>query len=54
MAASVSRMPAEHPEGYVEGFANLYRDAASLIACRRRGETPDPSLAALVRNVRAG
>jgi predicted dehydrogenase len=23
-----SRMPAGHPEGYIEGFANLYRDAA--------------------------
>jgi len=53
-AANVSRMPAEHPEGYVEGFANLYRDAAALIAARRRGETPDPALAALVPDVRDG
>ena len=37
-AARVSRMPAEHPEGYVEGFGNLYRDAIALISARRRGE----------------
>ena len=35
-----SRMPAGHPEGYVEGFANLYRDAAELIAARRAGRPP--------------
>jgi len=27
-------MPAGHPEDYIEGFANLYRDAAELIAAR--------------------
>ena len=41
-AQSASRMPAEHPEGYIEGFANLYVDAVSLIAARRRG-TPKAS-----------
>lgn len=35
-----SRMPAGHPEGYVEGFANLYRDAAELIRARRSGRQP--------------
>jgi predicted dehydrogenase len=35
-----SRMPAGHPEGYVEGFANLYRDAAELISARRAGRAP--------------
>ena len=30
-----SRMPGGHPEGYIEGFANLYRDAAEAIAARR-------------------
>jgi len=53
-AASVSRMPAEHPEGYVEGFANLYRDAAALIAARRAGRTPDPALVAAVPNIHDG
>lgn len=31
-AARATRMPAGHPEGYIEGFANLYGDAADLIA----------------------
>ena len=42
-AARGSRMPAGHPEGYIEGFANLYRDAAELIRARRAGSTPDPA-----------
>ncbi len=53
-AARVSRMPAEHPEGYVEGFGNLYRDAIALIEARRRGETPDSALAALVPSIEDG
>jgi predicted dehydrogenase len=36
-----SRMPEGHPEGYIEGFANLYRDAAELIRARRAGVAPD-------------
>ena len=36
-SAEVSRMPAEHPEGYIEGFANLYRDAVDAILERRDG-----------------
>jgi predicted dehydrogenase len=36
-----SRMPGGHPEGYVEGFANLYRDAAELIMARREGRPPN-------------
>lgn len=43
-AARVSRMPAEHPEGYIESFANLYRDAVDVIRARRRGEAPPPEL----------
>ncbi len=53
-AASVSRMPAEHPEGYVEGFANFYGDAAALIVARRGGQIPDPALVARVPNVHDG
>ena len=48
-AARVSRMPAEHPEGYVEGFGNLYRDAIALISARRRGEMIDSRLRASCR-----
>ncbi len=34
-AIAGSRVPAAHPEGYLEAFANLYRDAADLLS----GET---------------
>lgn len=30
-AIHATRVPAGHPEGYIEAFANLYRDAAALI-----------------------
>jgi predicted dehydrogenase len=50
-ATRVSRMPAAHPEGYIEGFANLYRDAAHLISARRSGTAPDPLIAASVPTV---
>jgi predicted dehydrogenase len=49
-----SRMPAGHPEGYIEGFANLYRDAAELIAARRDGRKPKPAAVALTPNVLDG
>jgi predicted dehydrogenase len=50
----VSRMPAAHPEGYIEAFANYYRDAAAIIRAHRRGEPVAASLAELVPDVRAG
>ncbi len=37
-ANAVSRIPAGHPEGYLEGFANLYTDAAQAIKAMRTGE----------------
>jgi len=43
LAADGSRMPGGHPEGYVEGFANIYRGAAELIAARRAGHEPRAS-----------
>ncbi|MDN5569086.1 MAG: gfo/Idh/MocA family oxidoreductase, partial [Paracoccus sp. (in: a-proteobacteria)] len=33
-----SRVPPGHPEGYLEGFANLYSEAAAAI---RSGQRPD-------------
>jgi predicted dehydrogenase len=30
-AAAVTRIPAGHPEGYLEAFATLYREAAEVI-----------------------
>ena len=42
LAARASRIVAGHPEGFHEGFANLYADAAEAIAARRSGRTADP------------
>lgn len=42
LAARSSRIVAGHPEGFHEGFANLYSDAAEAIAARRSGQTADP------------
>ncbi|MBP2300791.1 Gfo/Idh/MocA family protein [Azospirillum picis] len=40
-ASGISRLPAGHPEGYLEGFAQIYRDAADLIDARLDGrQTP--------------
>jgi predicted dehydrogenase len=41
-AALATRIPAGHPEGYLEGFANLYRDLAEQIRARRAKRAPDP------------
>src|SRR6266513_2546909 len=40
--ARAARIPAGHPEGYLEGFANLYRDLAEQIRARRGKRAPDP------------
>ena len=32
LAASAARIPSGHPEGYLEAFAQVYRDIADLIA----------------------
>jgi predicted dehydrogenase len=36
-AARVSRIPAGHPEGYLEGFATLYAEIAQAIRAARKG-----------------
>jgi len=52
-AAHASRIPAGHPEGYLEAFAQLYTDLAEQICARREGRSP--SLASLlVPNVEDG
>jgi len=33
-------VPAGHPEGYLEGFANIYREAAAAIRAARNGRKP--------------
>jgi predicted dehydrogenase len=42
LAKHSSRIVAGHPEGFHEGFANIYSDAAEVIAARRSGNTPNP------------
>lgn len=43
-ANAVSRIPGGHPEGYLEGFANIYTGAAAAIRAAEAGEKPDLSL----------
>lgn len=41
-AARLSRVPPGHPEGYLEGFANIYTEAAeAIIAVRTGAPVPD-------------
>ena len=37
-----ARIPAGHPEGYLEAFANLYRNFAMAIRAHKKGEKPNP------------
>jgi predicted dehydrogenase len=41
-ASHATRIPSGHPEGYLEAFAQLYRDAAEQIVAMREGRAPDP------------
>lgn len=44
-AARVTRVPPGHPEGYLEGFANIYAEAARAIrAARRKGGKLPPDV----------
>ena len=40
-AARVTRVPFGHPEGYLEGLANIYTEAARAIKAARTGKKPD-------------
>jgi predicted dehydrogenase len=44
-AGRVTRVPPGHPEGYLEGFANIYTEAARAIIARRSGKKPDKDVA---------
>ena len=46
-ANAVSRIPGGHPEGYLEGFANIYTEAAQAIDAVREGRDPAKALALL-------
>jgi predicted dehydrogenase len=39
-AARVTRTPGGHPEGYLEGFANIYSEVALAIKAARAGKAP--------------
>ncbi|MDJ0968813.1 MAG: Gfo/Idh/MocA family oxidoreductase [Kiloniellales bacterium] len=52
-AARATRIPPGHPEGYLEGFAQLYLDLAEQIEARLSGRSPDPA-AMLVPTVADG
>lgn len=52
-AGAATRVPAGHPEGYLEGFAQLYRDFAEQITARLENRAPDPS-SLLVPSVQDG
>ena len=38
-AAKMTRIPPGHPEGYIEGFANIYNEIAQAIYATRKGKT---------------
>jgi len=40
-AARVTRVPPGHPEGYLEGFANIYTEVARAIEAKRAGKKLD-------------
>src|SRR5438128_2035475 len=52
-ASRGTRIPSGHPEGYLEAFANLYRDLAEQIRARRAKRAPDRA-ALLVPTVEDG
>jgi predicted dehydrogenase len=41
-AARVTRIPSGHPEGYLEGFGNVYSEAAAAINAKKAGKPVDP------------
>ena len=43
-AGRVTRIPSGHPEGYLEGFATIYTEAAKAIIAKRNGKPVDPDV----------
>ena len=41
-ARANTRTPGGHPEGYIEAFANIYRNFARTVRARREGREPQP------------
>jgi predicted dehydrogenase len=44
-AGRVTRVPPGHPEGYLEGFANVYTEVARAIKAKRSGKKADKDVA---------
>lgn len=44
-AGRVTRVPPGHPEGYLEGFANVYTEVARAIKAKRAGKKVDKAVA---------
>ena len=40
----MTRIPSGHPEGYLEGFANIYMEAAAAINAKKSGARVDPNV----------
>jgi len=53
-ANAVTRIPAGHPEGYLEGFASLYTEAARCIIEKRQGRVPADCLYPTVQDGLSG
>ena len=53
VAAHATRIPAGHPEGYLEAFAQLYTDLAEQITAHREHRAADPA-SLLVPGIAAG
>lgn len=43
-AQRITRIPAGHPEGFLEAFANIYAEVARAIRARRAGKAVDPAV----------
>ncbi|MBK8554342.1 MAG: Gfo/Idh/MocA family oxidoreductase [Lewinellaceae bacterium] len=41
-ALAAARIPGGHPEGYLEAFANIYKNFAHCVRAHAEGRTPDP------------
>jgi hypothetical protein len=41
-AAANTRTPGGHPEGYLEAFANIYRNFSFTLRAKMNGEEPKP------------
>ena len=42
IAQANTRVPGGHPEGYLEAFANIYRNFARTLMARMNGKEPQP------------